>query len=347
MALGHSAKAAQDRGSRRAPAQRRRLPGRPELAAAADEKARSSYLSATSAGLAHAQAAPATTPGPPRGEAGPAPAPPPAGGATPRPRVRARPRATRLGVRGAAEEAGPGGRQKMARVCRRQQCSVERRGFRQELDSWRHKLIHCVGETLPRPLPALGPPRHRLPRTREGAGAEAIAAPARPPSLARASPSPSPPECGRAQPPGGLSPVRPEHARRPLPSARLPRGGLSGGSACPFLPPASLPTPPAWRPRVAAGLLWRLAPRCCHLTGGAASGSGELGAGVGGTSSAPSARSLPPPTPPLPHARRRAPQSPRARAAAGGRTPGARACARREVEMGAEGAGAVTGPGSA
>uniref|UniRef100_A0A671F1L9 Uncharacterized protein n=1 Tax=Rhinolophus ferrumequinum TaxID=59479 RepID=A0A671F1L9_RHIFE len=41
--------------------------------------------------------------------------------------------------------AGPGGRQKMARVCRRQQCSVERRGFRQELDSWRHKLIHCVG----------------------------------------------------------------------------------------------------------------------------------------------------------------------------------------------------------
>ncbi|XP_050658792.1 ligand-dependent corepressor isoform X2 [Macaca thibetana thibetana] len=33
----------------------------------------------------------------------------------------------------------------MARVCRRQQCSVEKRGFRQELDSWRHKLIHCVG----------------------------------------------------------------------------------------------------------------------------------------------------------------------------------------------------------
>ncbi|XP_053778211.1 ligand-dependent corepressor isoform X5 [Desmodus rotundus] len=32
----------------------------------------------------------------------------------------------------------------MARVCRRQQCSAERRGFRQELDSWRHKLIHCV-----------------------------------------------------------------------------------------------------------------------------------------------------------------------------------------------------------
>ncbi|XP_059516924.1 ligand-dependent corepressor isoform X4 [Myotis daubentonii] len=33
----------------------------------------------------------------------------------------------------------------MARVCRRQQCSVEKRGFRQELDSWRHKLLHCVG----------------------------------------------------------------------------------------------------------------------------------------------------------------------------------------------------------
>ncbi|XP_078079181.1 uncharacterized protein LOC144500329 isoform X2 [Mustelus asterias] len=33
----------------------------------------------------------------------------------------------------------------MASPCHRQQCSVERRGFRQELDSWRHKLIHCVG----------------------------------------------------------------------------------------------------------------------------------------------------------------------------------------------------------
>uniref|UniRef100_UPI00398F6F6F uncharacterized protein isoform X2 n=1 Tax=Pristiophorus japonicus TaxID=55135 RepID=UPI00398F6F6F len=29
--------------------------------------------------------------------------------------------------------------------CHSQQCSLERRGFRQELDSWRHKLIHCVG----------------------------------------------------------------------------------------------------------------------------------------------------------------------------------------------------------
>lgn len=34
----------------------------------------------------------------------------------------------------------------MASVCKRQQCTLERRGFRQELDSWRHKLIHCVGK---------------------------------------------------------------------------------------------------------------------------------------------------------------------------------------------------------
>ncbi|XP_058841095.1 uncharacterized protein LOC117418627 isoform X2 [Acipenser ruthenus] len=32
----------------------------------------------------------------------------------------------------------------MASLCKRQQCTIERRGFRQELDSWRHKLIHCV-----------------------------------------------------------------------------------------------------------------------------------------------------------------------------------------------------------
>lgn len=24
-------------------------------------------------------------------------------------------------------------------------CTAERKGFRRELDSWRHKLIHCVG----------------------------------------------------------------------------------------------------------------------------------------------------------------------------------------------------------
>uniref|UniRef100_A0A8C5MMN2 HTH psq-type domain-containing protein n=1 Tax=Leptobrachium leishanense TaxID=445787 RepID=A0A8C5MMN2_9ANUR len=33
----------------------------------------------------------------------------------------------------------------MASLCKSQQCCIERRGFRQELDSWRHKLIHCVG----------------------------------------------------------------------------------------------------------------------------------------------------------------------------------------------------------
>ncbi|XP_034041646.1 uncharacterized protein wu:fc17b08 isoform X2 [Thalassophryne amazonica] len=33
----------------------------------------------------------------------------------------------------------------MASVCKRQQCTIDRRGFRQELDSWRHKLIRCVG----------------------------------------------------------------------------------------------------------------------------------------------------------------------------------------------------------
>uniref|UniRef100_A0A672IJZ2 Uncharacterized protein n=1 Tax=Salarias fasciatus TaxID=181472 RepID=A0A672IJZ2_SALFA len=34
---------------------------------------------------------------------------------------------------------------KMASLCKRQQCTIDRRGFRQELDSWRHKLLHCVG----------------------------------------------------------------------------------------------------------------------------------------------------------------------------------------------------------
>ncbi|XP_074501906.1 ligand-dependent corepressor isoform X4 [Sebastes fasciatus] len=33
----------------------------------------------------------------------------------------------------------------MASQCKRQQCTIDRRGFRQELDSWRHKLVHCVG----------------------------------------------------------------------------------------------------------------------------------------------------------------------------------------------------------
>ncbi|XP_016111226.1 ligand-dependent nuclear receptor corepressor-like protein isoform X2 [Sinocyclocheilus grahami] len=33
----------------------------------------------------------------------------------------------------------------MATQCRSSRCTTERKGFRRELDSWRHKLIHCVG----------------------------------------------------------------------------------------------------------------------------------------------------------------------------------------------------------
>ncbi|XP_045067756.1 serine/arginine repetitive matrix protein 2 [Coregonus clupeaformis] len=33
----------------------------------------------------------------------------------------------------------------MAAQCRSYKCTVERKGFRRELDSWRHKLINCVG----------------------------------------------------------------------------------------------------------------------------------------------------------------------------------------------------------
>lgn len=91
--------------------------------------------------------------------------------------------------------------------------------------------------------------------------------------------------------------------------------------------------------------------RRCHWTGGgAAAGAAEPNARAGGRAwprldplaplwPAPSASHAAPP-----------PRAAAARAPActgGGRAPGARACARREVEMGAEGAGAVTGPGSA
>ncbi|XP_051719999.1 ligand-dependent nuclear receptor corepressor-like protein isoform X4 [Ctenopharyngodon idella] len=34
---------------------------------------------------------------------------------------------------------------RMATQCRSSKCTAERKGFRRELDSWRHKLIHCVG----------------------------------------------------------------------------------------------------------------------------------------------------------------------------------------------------------
>ncbi|XP_041122124.1 uncharacterized protein LOC121324392 isoform X2 [Polyodon spathula] len=33
----------------------------------------------------------------------------------------------------------------MAAQCRSSKCTAERKGFRRELDSWRHKLVHCVG----------------------------------------------------------------------------------------------------------------------------------------------------------------------------------------------------------
>ncbi|XP_032882122.1 ligand-dependent nuclear receptor corepressor-like protein isoform X15 [Amblyraja radiata] len=33
----------------------------------------------------------------------------------------------------------------MASQCGSARCTAERRGFRRELDSWRYKLIHCVG----------------------------------------------------------------------------------------------------------------------------------------------------------------------------------------------------------
>uniref|UniRef100_A0A670ZUQ5 Uncharacterized protein n=1 Tax=Pseudonaja textilis TaxID=8673 RepID=A0A670ZUQ5_PSETE len=33
----------------------------------------------------------------------------------------------------------------MASPCGRQKCSIERRGFRHQLDSWRHRLLRCVG----------------------------------------------------------------------------------------------------------------------------------------------------------------------------------------------------------
>uniref|UniRef100_A0A3Q2XS09 Uncharacterized protein n=1 Tax=Hippocampus comes TaxID=109280 RepID=A0A3Q2XS09_HIPCM len=47
--------------------------------------------------------------------------------------------------RSAAANWRRGAKDSAASLCKRQQCTLERRGFRQELDSWRHKLIHCVG----------------------------------------------------------------------------------------------------------------------------------------------------------------------------------------------------------
>lgn len=33
-----------------------------------------------------------------------------------------------------------------ASQCRSPRCTAERRGVRRELDSWRHRLMHCVGK---------------------------------------------------------------------------------------------------------------------------------------------------------------------------------------------------------
>uniref|UniRef100_A0A9L0I618 Uncharacterized protein n=1 Tax=Equus asinus TaxID=9793 RepID=A0A9L0I618_EQUAS len=33
----------------------------------------------------------------------------------------------------------------LAARCRSPRCAAERRGCRRELDSWRHRLMHCVG----------------------------------------------------------------------------------------------------------------------------------------------------------------------------------------------------------
>lgn len=117
----------------------------------------------------------------------------------------------------------PPAAQKMASPCGRQQCSIERRGVRHQLDSWRHKLIHCVGEGRRRggeagPGPAVvvvvaAAAGGRL--RRRGAVRRAAPRPAGPP--------PSPRRCG---PPWGewrRAGPRPSPGREP------------GGGSCPAL----------------------------------------------------------------------------------------------------------------
>lgn len=160
----------------------------------------------------------------------------------------------------------------MARVCRRQQCSVERRGFRQELDSWRHKLIHRVGEAL-----------HRCPSRPAGGrpcvgGNRAAAAALRPRAPSRARPPPPPPGAqarGRGAPPlgswGGLgraaSPQSPAHCGRRARRRRLRAGTRRDARGRPHLPSSRAPPPrrrraPCPRARAAAlgrvrGVRWR------------------------------------------------------------------------------------------
>ncbi|XP_028939095.1 ligand-dependent nuclear receptor corepressor-like protein isoform X10 [Ornithorhynchus anatinus] len=45
----------------------------------------------------------------------------------------------------AATATAPAPAAAAAAQCRSPRCAAERRGFRRELDSWRHRLMHCVG----------------------------------------------------------------------------------------------------------------------------------------------------------------------------------------------------------
>lgn len=209
-------------------------------------------------------------------------------------------------------------------------------------------LIHCVGETLSRQPSALGPPHCRPPRE-EGGGSRdraPLLRPARP--LGLASPFPTP-ECGRDLR-AGLSRLGPERALRPLLRAPLP-GRALGGSAWPLLSSPSLPPSiPAWRaPAPPPAYCGDSARAAATGAGAAAAGpaAGSRARGVLGRGSA--SRSASGPAPSGVHAApptrgRGAPLSPRARAA-GGRAPGARACGKREVEMGAEGTELSQAPG--
>lgn len=213
----------------------------------------------------------------------------------------------------------------MARVCRRQQCSVERRGFRQELDSWRHKLIHCVGETFARPPPALGPPRRLPPRTWEGAGGEAIAGP---PALFDSS-APPPPFPGvraralRAGSPGLALPGSGLNARACLSARTVPRRAV-GRERESFPSPFPHPTPPLQAARRRRRLIVETCPAALPLDPGRCRGSRRSQRGSGGRAGpglSPvlcSDLRLPPPAPPLPHAQQRR-ASPTSRARAVGR----------------------------
>lgn len=125
----------------------------------------------------------------------------------------------------------PAPAQKMASPCGRQQCSIQRRGVRHQLDSWRHKLIHCVGEGRRRGGEAgLGP-------AAAGGSAEAGAVRRAAPRPAGPPRSPSPPAAVRRRAGAG-------------PALRRSGGAGRGVLPCPFVRPLSAPRPllPA-RPR--------------------------------------------------------------------------------------------------